>query len=235
VGGYPGLAKKYGIRQIHLDQVRPRDAGVRSDDELRAMMPRYSSMVPHLRAMLAAFERELGPDYDINVGNLPYCLMPEWAHKIHHDGEATLTVAADGDQLSRPWDKYADKRSDKFHPPGCARCVYRARCNGVFEKYAELHGVAEFRAVTRACPEGQGVGRPAGDEVPHAAGDGPAAVGARARVLGARRGRGRAAMDAAVGAALEVGVDWFDTAPIYGDGRADERLARALAGRGDTR
>lgn len=230
VGGYPGLAKKYGIQQVHLDQVRPRDAGVRGDDELRAMMPRYAEMVPHLRGMLAAFERELGADYDVNVGNLPYCLMPEWAHKIHHDGEATLTVAADGDGLSRPWDKYADKRSDKFHPPGCEGCVFRDRCNGIFEKYAELHGVAEFRAVRRAVPKAR-VWR-----------DAPAmkyrtlpgtdlqlsAIGLGCWALGEAE---EDSMAACVAAALEVGIDWFDTAPIYGDGRADARLVAALGGR----
>jgi len=231
VGGYPGLAKKYGIRQIHLDQVRPRDAGVRSDDELRAMMPRYSSMVPHLKAMLAAFERELGPDYDINVGNLPYCLMPEWAHKIHHDGEATLTVAADGDQLSRPWDKYADKRQDKFHPPACEGCVYRGRCNGVFNKYAELHGVDEFRAVNRPVQKARWWGDPPAMKYRTLPGTDLqlSAIGLGCWALG--EDGDPAAMDAVVGAAVEVGVDWFDTAPIYGDGRADELLARALAGR----
>lgn len=142
--GYVDLVRAHGIRQLHLDQVRPRDAGVRSDAELRAMMGRYSDMVPFFRTMLDRFDRELGPDYDVNVGNLPYCLMPERAAKIHHDGEATLTVAADGDELSRPWDKYADKRRDKFHPPACATCKFRPRCNGVFTKYAEFHGVAEF-------------------------------------------------------------------------------------------
>ena len=231
VGGYPGLAKEYGIRQIHLDQVRPRDAGVRSDAELRAMMPRYSAMVPHLRAMLAAFERELGPDYDINVGNLPYCLMPEWAHKIHHDGEATLTVAADGDQLSRPWDKYADKRSDKFHPPGCDGCVFKERCNGVFDKYAELHGVAEFRAVTRAVPKARVWGPPPAMKYRTLPGTDLqlSAIGLGCWALG--EDADERAMAEAVAAALAVGIDWFDTAPIYGDGRADERLVAALGSR----
>lgn len=37
--------------------------------------------------------------------------------------------------------------------------------------------------------------------------------------------------EAAIHKALELGVNWFDTAPIYGHGHADEVLARALAGR----
>ena len=36
---------------------------------------------------------------------------------------------------------------------------------------------------------------------------------------------------AAVHAALDAGVNWFDTAPLYGRGRAESLLARALQGR----
>ncbi len=36
---------------------------------------------------------------------------------------------------------------------------------------------------------------------------------------------------AAVRAALDAGIDWFDTAPLYGHGRADELLAHALGSR----
>lgn len=35
----------------------------------------------------------------------------------------------------------------------------------------------------------------------------------------------------AIEAALEVGIDWFDTAPIYGHGHADEVLVRTLGAR----
>ena len=234
---YPDLVRQYGIRQLHLDQVRPRDAGERSDAELRAIMPPYSAMVPHYRAMLDRFDRELGPDYDINVGNLPYCLMPERAAKIHHDGEATLTVAADGDALSVPWDKYADKRRDKFHPPACASCRFRPQCNGVFLKYAEFHGTAEFSPVPLERPT-----RP----VPSGSSDPPAmkyrtlpgtdlqlsALGLGCWTLGGEgwgADPGEAAASATVAAALELGINWFDTAPIYG--RADERLVRALGAR----
>jgi aryl-alcohol dehydrogenase-like predicted oxidoreductase/MoaA/NifB/PqqE/SkfB family radical SAM enzyme len=230
---YPGLVAAHGIRQLHLDQVRPRDAGVRSDAELRAIMPPYTEMVPYYREMLAGFARALGPDYDVNVGNLPYCLMPEWADKIHHDGEPTLTVAADGGALSRPWDKYADKRRDKFHPPGCDACRFRDRCNGVFAKYAELHGTAEFVPVPKARP------RPAPPDPPamkYRTLPGTdlqlSAIGLGCWALGGEGWGADAGEDAAastIAAALELGVDWFDTAPLYGD--ADARLVRALGGR----
>ena len=37
--------------------------------------------------------------------------------------------------------------------------------------------------------------------------------------------------EATVAAALDLGIDWFDTAPVYGHGHADEVLARALGSR----
>ncbi len=198
--GYVDLVRTHGIRQLHLDQVRPRDAGVRSDAELRAMMPRYSAMVPYFRAMLVRFDRELGPDYDVNVGNLPYCLMPERAAKIHHDGEATQTVAADGDALSRPWDKYADKRRDKFHPPACAPCVFRPRCNGVFTKYAELHGVDEFVPVVRLSPR---TGEPPAMKYRTLRG-----TTLQLSALGLRASTAPRADE--LTAALDLGINWFD-------------------------
>lgn len=36
---------------------------------------------------------------------------------------------------------------------------------------------------------------------------------------------------AAIRRALELGIDWFDTAPLYGDGHADRVLRKALGGR----
>ncbi|MBK7824264.1 aldo/keto reductase [Nannocystis sp.] len=263
--GYVDLVREHDIRQLHLDQVRPRDAGQRSDAELRAMMPRYSDQAPFFRAMLDRFDREQGPDFDINVGNLPFCVMPERAAQIHHDGESTLTVAADGEHLSQPWDKYADKRSDKFHPPACAACRFRPRCNGIFSKYAEFHGTAEFIPVPGlslgpAAPRASAdlssgsSGLSLGPAAPHLS-SGPArsadppamkyrtlpnsdlqlsALGLGCWTLGGEGwgpDPGEAAAADTVAAAIELGINWFDTAPLYADGRADQRLARALGAR----
>jgi aryl-alcohol dehydrogenase-like predicted oxidoreductase/MoaA/NifB/PqqE/SkfB family radical SAM enzyme len=215
--GYVDLVRTHGIRQLHLDQVRPRDAGVRSDDELRAMMPRYSEMVPYFRAMLDRFDRELGPDYDVNVGNFPFCLMPERAAKIHHDGEPTLTVAADGDQLSRPWDKYADKRRDKFHPPACASCSFRPRCNGVFTHYAQFHGVDEFVPVPAPAPA-----RSTPPPMKYRTLPG---TDLQLSALGLDCA-GTEDLDGTIAEALALGVDWFDAAPEH-----ETRVARALGAR----
>src|SRR5262245_19314971 len=39
-------------------------------------------------------------------------------------------------------------------------------------------------------------------------------------------------VDAVVGVSLRAGVDWFDTAEIYGNGRSERALARALQAAG---
>ncbi len=106
VGAFPSLLLPHGVTQLHLDMVRPLDAGHRTEAELRDMIPRYSDMVP-------ALDRDgegLPRGFDVNIGNLPYCIAPDLVHIIHHDGERTMTIAVDGEKTrSRPWDKYLDE------------------------------------------------------------------------------------------------------------------------------
>jgi MoaA/NifB/PqqE/SkfB family radical SAM enzyme len=145
VAAFPALLLPLGVRQLHLDMVRPADAGVRTEAELREMIPRYSEMVPALEQMIKGFP----DDFDVNIGNLPYCIAPGLARWIHHDGERTLTIAVDGqNELSRPWDKYLTKRRDKMKPASCKACVFESRCSGVFEAYRHFYGTDELTPVT---------------------------------------------------------------------------------------
>ncbi|APR87456.1 radical SAM domain protein [Minicystis rosea] len=145
VNAFPALLLPVGATQLHLDMVRPLDAGARSEEELRAMIPRYSDMVPALEAMVKGFPE----GFDVNIGNLPYCIAPHLARVIHHDGERTLTIAVDGDnKLSRPWDKYLVKRRDKVKPESCRACVFESRCSGVFEAYRHFYGTDELVPIT---------------------------------------------------------------------------------------
>jgi MoaA/NifB/PqqE/SkfB family radical SAM enzyme len=147
VDAFPALLLPYGVEQLHLDMIRPLDAGVRSEDEMRAMLPRYSDMVPALVRMREGFP----PGFDLNIGNLPYCIAPELAPVIHHDGNTTLTVAIDGDDsLSEPWDKYEAKRRDKVKLESCGNCVFDAQCSGVFDTYRRFYGTEELVPITRA-------------------------------------------------------------------------------------
>ncbi len=147
VDRFPELLAPFGVEQLHLDMVRPLDAGVRSEEELRGMLPHYPDLVGPLRRMVAGFPE----GFDVNVGNLPYCIAPDLAPWIHHDGEPTETVAIDGDdRLSRPWDKYLVKRRDKVKPERCRECVLDERCSGVFETYARVHGTSALGPIKPA-------------------------------------------------------------------------------------
>lgn len=146
IDAFPALLLPHGVSQLHLDLMRPLDAGVRTEEELRATIPRNAALAPHLARMIAGFPE----GFDVNVGNLPYCAAPELAAWIHHDGEPTMTVSADGDALSAPWDKYLVKRRDKVKVEACRACVFDAECSGVFETYQRLHGLAELRPIDAA-------------------------------------------------------------------------------------
>jgi MoaA/NifB/PqqE/SkfB family radical SAM enzyme len=145
VAAFPALLLPLGVKQLHLDMIRPSDAGVRTEEELRAMVPRYTDLVPAMEAMIEGFP----DDFDVNIGNLPYCLAPKLARWIHHDGERTLTIAVDGqNKLSQPWDKYLTKRRDKMKPASCKACVFESRCSGVFEAYRHFYGTDELVPIT---------------------------------------------------------------------------------------
>lgn len=145
VGEFPELLLPYGVSQLHLDMMRPLDAGERSEAELAQMIPRYSEMVAPLTRMVHGFPE----GFDVNIGNLPYCIAPELLPFVHHDGERTYTIAVDGERdLSRPWDKYFVKRRDKLKPERCKECLLESRCSGIFEKYREIHGDAELVPIT---------------------------------------------------------------------------------------
>jgi MoaA/NifB/PqqE/SkfB family radical SAM enzyme len=145
VDAFPELLVPRGVSQLHLDMMRPLDAGERTEEELRAAMPRYSDLVPAFTRMVHGF-----PDgFDVNIGNLPYCVAPELSPWIHHDGEPTATIAVDREHdLSEPWDKYEVKRRDKEKPVSCRACVMDARCSGVFATYRAFYGTGELTPVT---------------------------------------------------------------------------------------
>ena len=145
IADFPALLLPIGATQLHLDMVRPLDAGVRTEEEMRAMIPRYSDMLPALEKMAEGFP----DDFDANIGNLPYCIAPHLAHRIHHDGERTMTIAVDGaKKLSKPWDKYLTKRRDKAKPETCDACLFEGRCSGIFETYREFYGTSELVPIT---------------------------------------------------------------------------------------
>jgi MoaA/NifB/PqqE/SkfB family radical SAM enzyme len=146
---FPELIERYGIQELHLDIVRPASTGERTTEYLGEIIPRYTEMAPYYRRMLEGFEARL-PGFDVNVGNLPYCVLPDWSHVIHHAGQNTLTLSAGRDALETTVDKYAIHRSQRVYLPGCPECVFYRRCTGVFREYLEIYGGDELQPVSIA-------------------------------------------------------------------------------------
>lgn len=145
---YVDLVQTTGLRQLHLDMVRPGSTGVRSEEHMENLLARYSDIAGPLGAMLDGFDA-WNPDFEVNVGNLPFCVLPRHAHRIVHGGEETLTVTTDDTgELGRIWDKYQYQGADKVLAPTCADCVFRPHCRGVPAGYAELYGLDELAAVS---------------------------------------------------------------------------------------
>lgn len=145
---YPEFLRRHGVRQLHVDIVRPESTGERNENYLREIMPRYSDMAPYYDEMLAGFDA-WDPDFDVNVGNLPYCILPRWGSRVHHGGEQTVTKSSDSDGLEDEVNKYEWQASLRTHLPTCDTCVFRSRCTGIFRVYLEIHGGDEFVPLTR--------------------------------------------------------------------------------------
>jgi hypothetical protein len=144
---FPSLVRQHGVRQLHLDIVRPSSTGERTEEYLRDIMPRYSVMAPSMREMLARFDRE-APGFDVNIGNLPFCILPDWADTISHGGERTVTKSCGDGALEVAVDKYDWHVSMRRHVPACEPCAFRTRCTGIFTTYLELYGDREFQPVS---------------------------------------------------------------------------------------
>lgn len=146
---YPELVARHGIAQLHIDIVRPQSSGIKTVAYLREIMPQYSVMAPYYDEMLRRFDA-WDPGFDLNIGNLPYCILPQWGHRIHHGGENTVTQSSNTDGLENgARNKYAVHNVQRTFTKGCAGCVFADRCAGVFKDYLEVYGEDEFQAVSR--------------------------------------------------------------------------------------
>lgn len=143
----PELLIGLGVRQLHVDLVRPSGTGVRSEGELKALLPPFAELAPSLAAMLRAADR-IDPTWDVHVGNVPYCVVPEHVDRIHHGGQPTATVTTDDrGSLSRVWRKFPYQATGMVFPAGCAGCSVRDLCRGVPQEYVRFHGDDEFVAL----------------------------------------------------------------------------------------
>ncbi len=143
----PSLILGNGVRQLHVDIIRPSSTGERTEEYLGSIMPRYSTMAPYMDEMLERFE-SLAPGFDVHIGNLPYCVLPLRFPYIRHGGRYTETKSSDPFGLEEAVDKYAWHSSMRRHVSACRQCDLRLRCSGVFCTYLDLYGDEEFSAVS---------------------------------------------------------------------------------------
>ncbi len=147
IEGFAALIGPFGVAQLHLDMLNPYDVGRLSDEELGEIMPRYSDLSGPLERMVRAL-----PDrFDVNIGNLPFCVAPELAPWIHHGGAPTWTVTASDDgapALQAGRSLFVVKSEHKRKPESCKSCVFDHRCGGVFGLYADRFGDSELVPIT---------------------------------------------------------------------------------------
>lgn len=150
----PELAAKHNLIQICIDMIGASRTGVRSDEYLKGIIANYSEIAVFLERMLDGFETR-APKCEVNVTNVPICVLPKWAHVLSYGGEHTTTYTVDGEDdagelKTRAFDKYAYQSSTHRLLACCSECVFESMCRGVQTKYLELFGDDEFAPVSRA-------------------------------------------------------------------------------------
>ncbi len=146
---FPALLAPFGVAQLHVDMIHPEDTGNLSLDALREIMVRYTDLAPVLRRMVAGFDE----GFDVNIGNVPYCIAPDLAPFIHHGGRPTETAPAHdfGLPVLQPVRaKYDFKERHNVKAASCAPCELNDRCAGLFPEYAAIYGTEELRPISAA-------------------------------------------------------------------------------------
>lgn len=155
----PDLAEllvRYGVRQLCIDMVRPISAGERTEEWMRAILPRFQDIGPPLRELTRRL-RAVQADFDVNYTHVPFCVAPDLAPLLHHGGEPTVTFTADLAERQGVMDKYAFQSSDRRKVDGCKSCVFAWRCTGVPHQYLDWYGDAELTPLRPADLLGLGV------------------------------------------------------------------------------
>lgn len=150
---FADLLLPLGVSQLHVDILNPYDTGTLGIEGIFAIQPRYSELAEPLARMVAGFPL----DFDVNIGNLPFCVAPALTPRIRHGGEPTWTVTAnDGGSaaLGAGRSKYLVKAARKVKLASCRNCALDDRCTGVFELYAEQYGFDELRPMAASDVEG---------------------------------------------------------------------------------
>lgn len=140
---------EHGVRDIGFNFIRP-DHRARN----KQWVPRLSDTTPRLRELVVLNESSLGANLaflDIPFCKLPWELLsvPSLGRKylgINRDRDITIFLSEhEGGRKRIAWEQER-KNVMKTHPPACATCPLRDRCEGIWRGYIDIHGPGEFDA-----------------------------------------------------------------------------------------
>ncbi len=132
------VSKKFPkLESISISFVQPHG---RAWDYRKILVPQYSDVFPYLKKALQICDKH-SLSYTNPYCGFPLCLFPgpkkrslEFNDFVHSNSE-----------------KQAIQRVEhnKTHGPACKKCIYNTRCNGVWKKYADIHGLSELKPFTQ--------------------------------------------------------------------------------------
>ena len=135
------LGVDWGMRRFRVWLLSATDA-TRDDPAVRAEVPRMRDVVPGLAAAQA--HASLGADFLVSL-HTPACVLPPAQYGALFDAPGF------GMRVVNPGGYAFDLADSPMEGgrflPGCARCRYRPRCNGLRGDYLAVHGEAEFQPV----------------------------------------------------------------------------------------
>jgi MoaA/NifB/PqqE/SkfB family radical SAM enzyme len=152
-----------GIEDIRFNFIRPSHKAERS----KTWVPMFERTTSAVARLIALNETELGLSLnfaDFPLCKLPYQVLASRALLQRYVGE-NWDMSTDVTQVRREadWDApegfirfnwKARRKEFKTYLPGCERCVLLVQCEGVWQKYLDIHGSDEFAAgpaVAEAC------------------------------------------------------------------------------------
>lgn len=143
-----------GVTDLRLNTLRPE----REARGNAALVPRLAALAPELVRLVHQNERR--PGALLTFGDVPLCAWPpallgsgsfrrRYLGEVHDLSTVVAVLGAGNADGERQRFHWRERREAMFkaHPPACDGCAGRARCEGVWTGYLELHGAGELRPI----------------------------------------------------------------------------------------
>ena len=106
----------------------------------RKTVPRMTDAAPYLRA---AIDKVLASGSEAWLYSVPHCLMQGYEHVIAEMGSSDTILRGPDFEASIQ----KNRRRHRIKPASCKNCRYDQICLGVWRRYADIHGLDEFKPV----------------------------------------------------------------------------------------